>query len=126
MELSIFLAKLIGLYFIIAGGIMALRKDVLVPIFEDVVANKGFLVLSGVFNLVIGLAIAIGHPVWVWSWPLLITLLGYYAIAKGVLELGFPEYVRRIGPTILQNHYWTVIVVVLVLGIFLTYFGFVA
>lgn len=88
-------------------------------------SSAGLLAFSGAFALMIGLAIAVGHPVWEWSWRVVITLLGYLAIVQGVLRLVYPEKVREMGLKILNKQaFVSVIAILTILGLFLTYHGF--
>ncbi len=90
MELSIFLAKLLGIYSLIVGVDLLLRRHELAGAVKDFASSKGLLVLSGSLSLFIGLAIAIAHPVCEMDWRGLVTLLGYVLIFRGIMRVAFP------------------------------------
>jgi uncharacterized membrane protein HdeD (DUF308 family) len=125
MELSIFFAKLIGLFFLILVVLMLLRKQQIENFAKEFFATKGLLFFAGVINLLFGLTIAISHPIWEWNWRGLITLLGYLAILKGIVRIGFPDQDRTVEPKMMGG-YWIIVVVLAILGVYLTYSGFTA
>ena len=55
--------------------------------------------LLGLFNLPIGLVVVIGHNVWVWGIPVVVTLAGWVMVLKSVVYLLFPGTLSRVMPT---------------------------
>lgn len=90
MDLSIFLAKLFGLYFLIAGGIIMLRQKSFMPILTEFFGSKALIMLMGAVELVAGLAIAIAHPTLTPDWRGVITLIGWTMILEGIMYLSSP------------------------------------
>ncbi|MFZ2886551.1 MAG: hypothetical protein WA021_01890 [Minisyncoccia bacterium] len=90
MDLSIFLAKLFGLYFLIAGGIVMLRQKSFMPIVMDFFGSKPLIMLVGLLELVAGLALVIAMPNVTPDWRGIISLIGYWMVAEGILYLASP------------------------------------
>lgn len=85
------------------------------------------MMIFGILNLMLGLAIAIAHPFFESSWVGLITLIGYLAIISGIIRIAFPNELRKFSDKILQvPGYWIAFGIYLVLGLILTYAGFAA
>jgi hypothetical protein len=126
MGLSIFLAKLLGIYMLIVAAVWLVRRGELDTSFKQIVASKGLIVFSGLMNILLGLAIAIGHPIWQLNWMGLITFLGYVMIFKGLMRLIFTEEVQKHMLNIISKGYWAIIALLAVIGAFLTYSGFMA
>jgi hypothetical protein len=126
MDLSIFLARLMGLYMLIFAAILILRKNEVMVSIKEMLSARGYQLLAGFFSLLAGLAIAIGHPIWEANWRVIITILGYLAILKGVMRIGFPKESLVYEQEMLRNPvgYWIILAILVVLGIILTYFGF--
>ncbi len=124
MNLSIFLAKLIGIYYLIITALWLLRKDQFEKGVRDLLSSNGLLTLTGAFQLLFGLAIAISHPVWELNWRGLITLLGYIAIVQGILRLIFPQKIKNFALNSLDKGYWILLCILAIIGIILTYHGF--
>ncbi len=125
MELSLFLAKLIGIYMLVVGAVCIVRRDAMFGAIEEFLADRPAMFLSGVIALVIGIAMAIGHSVWEPNWRGLITLIGYLSIVKGITRIGFPDLPKNVadrfrnGPLV-----WLWLGVVLAMGGYLTWAGF--
>jgi hypothetical protein len=124
MELSIFLAKLLGLYFLVFAVLCLFRKHQIQAAAKDMTASKGVLAVSAEISLIFGLAIVIDHTIWEVTWRGLITLIGYLMILKAVLRLAFPNVVKKMTNKCLANGYWLCLIIMFVIGIYLTYCGF--
>ena len=126
MALSIFLAKLLGLYMLIVGLIaLARREQFQRSVINSMLSSEGLLAYSGAINIVLGLAILIGHPVWELNWHGLITLIGLLILVQGILRMGFTTEIQRWwSHKKMQNGYWVIFGVVTLVGAYLTYVGF--
>lgn len=126
MELSLFLAKLLGLYFLIVAIELLVRKHEFDGAIKDFASSKGLILFSGSLSLLIGLAIVIGHPVYQWNWRGLITFIGYLLILRGVIRITFPTQLKKRIFSLFHRGYWVIFGLLLLLGICLTYSGFIA
>ena|SRR3990167_1678740 len=126
MELSIFLAKLLGLYLLLMSLDLLIRRKELESAMKDFVSSKGLLFYSGSLSMVVGLAIIIGHPIYTLTWQGLITLIGYLLIVRGFARAAFPSVLNKRFYRFFHKRYWLLFIVLLVLGAYLTYSGFTA
>jgi hypothetical protein len=128
VELSLFLAKLLGIYCLISFILLVTQKEQMMQGVKAFCTNLPIIMFSGALSLLAGLAILIGHPIWAWEWPLLITLLGLLMVLRGIYRLGFPASCSKcIQAFFTHKNSWAWISVIsFVLGIFLTWHGFVA
>ena len=90
METTLFLAKIIGLYFLVIGLHMALRGKELRVMFEAFAENRPLTYLTSVFVLILGLLLVVSHNVWVAGWPVIVTLLSWLVLIKAVAYLLLP------------------------------------
>lgn len=90
MELSIFLAQLLGAYFVVAGGIILFRRKSLIPVVAEVGHDRALILVIALMQLLGGLAIGISHPIWMPDWQGLITFIGWWMIVESVLYLTMP------------------------------------
>ena len=75
--LTIFLAKLIGLYCVLFGLVMVAQKEAMLDIVAALMRNGPVLLIVEVIAVTAGLAIVIGHNVWSGgALPVLVTLPG--------------------------------------------------
>ncbi len=125
MELSLFLAKLFGIYLLIVSVLWAVRGKVISDVIEEFFASRPMLFLSGLLALAVGIAMVISHSVWELNWRGLITLIGYLTIVKGVVRIGFPTVPQAAARSLLKGTpigIW--ISISLMLGGYLTWVGF--
>jgi hypothetical protein len=86
--------------------------------------NASTLVSFGIFGLIIGLAIVASHQIWK-GWPIIISLLGYWAVLKGILIIFYPEWVMNIANTAFHgNNLYIGIGCDFIIGLILLYCGF--
>ncbi len=76
--------------------------------------------LNGVLLFVAGLAIVRTHNVWVRAWPVLVTVLGWVALAIGLLRMFAPQ-APQLGPSVST---YAVVFLLFLLGAVLTLQGF--
>jgi hypothetical protein len=81
------------------------------------------ILVSGVLLFIAGLAIVRVHNYWAEGWPVVVTVLGWLAIAGGILRMLFPIQLARIVPGVGERAdlIGPALVVFLLLGVFLSY-----
>jgi uncharacterized protein YjeT (DUF2065 family) len=127
MDTSIFLAKLIGPILAVIGLGPLINRATYQAVAEEVVKSRVQLYLSGVLALTAGLAIVLSHNEWDLSWQVIITIIGWLAILRGLLRLLIPQQIGDFltralarGPQVLTG----VGVVALIIGAFLAWKGY--
>jgi hypothetical protein len=127
MEISIFLAKSLGLYFIIVSVGMLLNGNKLKPILVDFLKDPGMVLMSGFLALIIGILIVVSHNIWVMGWPVIITVLGWFSLFKGIIRFMCPEMVINKTSIWIESRttYNISLFIILLLGVVLLYFGYV-
>ncbi len=121
MELSIFLAKVLGLYLVIVPLAVLVNRKRLPRLVEEFSTNIGLNILASIFALVLGLLLVVSHNIWTADWRVIITILGWLTLAKGVVRLFFLEQVQKLSRISLKP--WFLVLFVLV-GLYLSYIGF--
>jgi len=128
MQTSIFLARLLGPLLLLTGAGIVLNPKSFRTIAGEVVRSVTLVYLFGFMDLAAGLAIVLTHNVWVASWRVLITLLGWLLLIRGAVRIVAPETIMGYAAKVIRNK--QVIpsagAVVGVLGLVLCYFGYVA
>lgn len=127
---TIFLSRLIGLYYIFVTLSMIMRKQSIVEWVTRVVHDptEGF--LAGVIGVAIGLAMILGHNVWSGgAVAVVVTLIGWATLIKSLLFLYLPPeleaelFLRRAH---YQDFFYFYMALSLAIGIYLTYRGFLS
>jgi len=126
MSTSIFLAKLLGPILLVAGIAMLVNRKQLDAIAQELLGSPLLLLLLGIIDFAIGLAIVLTHNVWVADWRVIITLLGWALLVRGAVRMLVPEQAKALGTKLLKNS--TVICVglgvTIALGVVLSWFGY--
>ncbi len=127
MQTSVYLAKLIGPILLVAGLALVANAGSFRKMAQDIVRIPIFLFLFGLLDLTAGLAIVLAHNVWVADWPLIITLLGWLGIVRGVIRILLPNQLIALASRMVERT--TVFYVgggaTLVLGAVLCFFGYI-
>ncbi len=124
MDLSTFLAQLLGIYMLVIAFELITRRHEFEGAVKDFASSKGLIFFSGSLSLLMGLAVVIGHPVYETTFRGLITLLGYLLILRGVWRTAFPTRAQKKLVACCHKCHKGIILILIVLGAFLTYSGF--
>jgi len=123
MEMSVFLAKWIGLYSLIIAALWMVRREQFEVMVKEILSNKGVVGLLGIMDLLFGLAIILIHPYWELNWRGLITLIGLLCIVRGIIRFACPSCIEHLATSLLTKS-WLFIGILIIIGLYLTYFGF--
>ncbi len=88
--MEIFLAKLFGIYFLIVGIVITIRRKAVMPTIRELAANRSLLLVLGAVEVIAGLAIALYYPTISWSVEGILSLIGYMMVIEGILYLAAP------------------------------------
>jgi hypothetical protein len=127
---TIFLSRLIGLYCIIIALSMMTRRQATVETVTALLQNSPMMLIVGIITLAAGLAVVLAHNVWSGgALVVVVTLVGWITLTKSLLFLFLPPEVEA-GLFLGQLHYQPLFYVYgafsLVLGVYLTYGGFLS
>jgi hypothetical protein len=129
LSLTIFLAKIIGLYCIIVALAMMADKQSAVASVNALVRNPPLLLLAEVLGLAVGLAMILGHNIWSGgALPVVVTLVGWLTAIRGAVLLALPQDTKMkfFEALSYDEHFYVYMGTTLVLGLFLTFAGFSA
>ncbi len=126
METSIILAKILGPYCLIValGGLLNLK--VYQRVISEFMTNAALVYLGGILALLFGLLVLRFHHIWTLDWRIIITIIGWMGIIKGICLILFPGSLAQVAkwyqksPVFLASH----LILALVLGIILTVVGY--
>ena len=129
LPLTIFLAKLLGLYCIIFALAMMMRKQTAIATVKAIVANPPLLLLFEAIGLGCGLAMIIGHNIWSGgALPVVVTLVGWLFVIRGagLLALSPAATAKLIDALRYEQLFYVYMGGTLVLGLYLAWAGFTA
>lgn len=127
MDLSIFVAQVAAIVYLAVGVGMLLDKKYYAKVLDGFMKDTTGMYLGGFMALIAGFALVTYHNEWVKSWEVLVTILGWIALIKGVMLLAFPTtFVGMTKSWVSGKNLNAFAFVVVALGLVFGYFGFVA
>ena len=125
MNISIFLARIFGLYLAIISIAMLIDWKGFLRRIERYVENPGLMLFGSIMTLLLGLLLINIHNVWVWDWRVVITLLCWITFIKGLVHLFIPTFPAKVISIYKTGIvYYSCGIVTLIIGGFLIYQGF--
>lgn len=127
--LTIFLAKLIGLFTLIFSVALLLRGEDLVVTITAFMNDRPTLILFGMLALASGLAIVLAHNRWSGGvLTIVVTVLGWVLVLRGLLLVFLPSGVIEsfIAWLRFEERIYLYAMTPFLLGAYLTYAGFTA
>ena len=92
MNVTLVLAQALGIIFVVMGISMLGNKKYLVNAVQDIMRSPGLLWLCGFVALAMGAVLVALGNLWGSGSQLLIAILGWIAVLKGVFILIFPGF----------------------------------
>ena len=121
-----FIAQIIGLLFCIDAVGVLVNTAFYRRIVEEFIESPALCYLGGILALFFGLFILNFNNAWTADWTVIITIIGWLSVVKGVLLIVFPNvYLNfsnwmRMGDAMMRY----IGIIYLLLGLFLTFKGF--
>jgi hypothetical protein len=126
MDLTHFLARLLGLYCIVISIMMLSRKQEMLAIVTSCIQNRALLFLVELLGLAAGLAIVLGHNIWSSGLlPLIVTLIGWLTLIRSTILLFMSSETvgRFIKAVRYEQNYYLFTAIPLLIGLYLTVAG---
>ncbi len=125
-RLTIYLARLLGLFIIILVGGLLVRGPALI---DAAVASAPLMFTYAIISLALGLALVLGHNVWSGdALPVVVTLTGWLILAKGLALLLITQdsLTRLYAGMGYDAHFRLFLAPSFLIGLYLTWAGFTA
>jgi len=107
MNTSRSLARLMGPILLVIGIGMAfglmMEGAGYSSVLREFIANRALIFLTGILTLLAGVAIINVHNVWVPDWRVIVTVLGWLLVLRGIMLLVFPLTVQVFGDRVAMS-----------------------
>ncbi len=123
MELSFLVAKILALTYVTAGIAALSGKITFSKIVEDFEKSQGLTFISGFITLIIGMLLVTYHNIWVKDWTVLITIIAWISLLKGIMLIIFPQSISSFKGWYKNTRIWGIFMIIV--GLLFGYFGFV-
>jgi hypothetical protein len=105
MNTSKYIARLMGPVMLVIGLGMAagllMEGAAYTSLLKEFIASRALIFITGILALTAGLAIVNTHNLWVRDWRVMVTILGWLLVLRGVMLLIFPSVVQTLGDRVL-------------------------
>jgi len=126
MNLVNYLAEIFGILLVVLPLAMLINQKYLKTLLQAVKDDKTSFCL-GITALVIGLSMVLAYNVWEKSWQVVITIIGWLILLKGLALLFLPEFVRKWVSKVENASFVPYALIIAVfIGLIITYLGFTA
>ena len=125
MILSNYLAALWGITIFVVSLSLLVKQKVLGKLVAEM-KNEAIMYFGGIFSLVVGIAMVLAHNVWVLNWQVIITILGWLSLLKGLDVLFLPKRMKTRWAKMEKKQWFIIFLSLLIFGLILIYFGFTA
>jgi hypothetical protein len=124
MDLSILIARILFILFVIIGLRGIFDKKYYQKIIKDTFKNTGVTLLFGMIVFIASFFIVTYHNIWS-GWEVLITLVGWLGLVKGISFLLFPSFLKKISLPIFNGKIAIILpYTTILIGLIFGWFGF--
>jgi len=118
--------QIISIVYIAVGIGIFINPGFYKKLFEDFIENAAVLYLGGVMALVVGYLILAFHNTWTMDLSVIITIVGWLALIKGILILIQPKIMIALSKAMAQKESILKIeaIAVIILGLAFSFLGF--
>jgi len=118
-----FFARVLGPFLVIVDVTAVARVSDMQTLLSQFEANSLWTFVTGAFILLFGLIIVAGHQYWQGAAAIIVSLLGWLIVLRGLLLVAFPKaFVAAANSMIGAQAWWVALCIVFALiGLYLTY-----
>jgi hypothetical protein len=127
METSLFIARMLAVYYLAVGFGFLLNGKYYREELSKLLDSSGFRFFGGIMAFVIGALIIQYHNFWVKDWTVLVTIIGWLSLTKGLFLIIFPTSFGFIKPMLKPKNLTRFMTpMIFIMGLVFGYFGFIA
>jgi hypothetical protein len=123
---SLYLAQVVGLYLIIGGGVIMMRRSYLIPVVGTFIEERLARFIWSSVELIIGLFFVLGFQDWTTTHGSLLSVLAWMLLVEGFLYLTVPDkYIKKFFK-VFNTQPWYILggILSLIVGLYLAGVGF--
>lgn len=126
MNTSKFLSKAIGFYLLIISLMILLNTHQFLSNVTHLIEDPALMCITGFFTLILGLLMVLSHNVWTWNWRVLVTLICWITLLKGITILILPQHMQMMSLSFLKHNDMIYVSAAtdFILGVLFVYFGY--
>ncbi|OBH98478.1 hypothetical protein [Mycobacterium sp. E2733] len=120
-----FFSRVLGPFLIIVDVTAVARSSDMQSLLSQFEANSMWTFVTGAFILLLGLTIVAAHQSWRGAAAIIVSLLGWLIVLRGLLLVAFPKFFASLANDMIGAQGWwiTACIVFALVGVYLTYVG---
>jgi hypothetical protein len=126
MAIEILVARMFAILYLVIGIAGVMDKKYFLNMTNEIMKNPGLRFTWAMFAFVAGFLIISYHNVWT-GWPIIVTLIGWIGLIKGIMILLFPKMLEKKANMVFKGVLAGAMpYICIILGLIVGYFGFLA
>jgi cytochrome bd-type quinol oxidase subunit 2 len=118
-------ARVLGPFLVIVDVTAMVRASDMEQLLSQFEANSLWTFVTGAFILLFGLIIVAAHQRWQDAAAIIVSVLGWLIVLRGLLLVAFPKVFVSVANSMIGAHAWWVALCIIfaLIGLYLTYVG---
>ena len=118
-------ARVLGPFLVIVDITAMVRASDMQGLLSQFEANSMWTFVTGAFILLFGLIVVAAHQYWQGAAAIIVSLLGWLVVLRGLLLVAFPRVFVSVANSMIGAQAWwvTLCVIFALIGLYLTYVG---
>ena len=123
MDISLVVAKILGVYLIVSGLFLIFRGKTLPLLLKDFFNHPAIVYLTGTILIFLSTLLLIENNIWDGSWHTLITIFAWLVFLKGLLYILIPDALQKMVDKKLLGPVGFYGLIAIVVGVYLFFLG---
>jgi hypothetical protein len=123
MEISLLVAKVVGIYLIVSGLFLLFRGQTVPHLLKDFFDHPAIIYLSGAILMFLSTVYLLQYNVWDGTWRVLVTVVMWATLAKGIAYILAPQMLHRLVTKKMLGAVSLYGLIAIVAGVYLFYLG---
>ncbi|OGN63785.1 MAG: hypothetical protein A3E80_06690 [Chlamydiae bacterium RIFCSPHIGHO2_12_FULL_49_9] len=126
MTFSIYLAQVIGFTILLMNLAVLSNQQRYKRTVIEFVGNAPLVTLSGMISIILGFILVMSHNIWIYGWPVVITIISWILLLQGIMRLFAPDaFAKMVKEMVAKPTYVILSWIWLVIAIYLIWAGFI-
>jgi len=123
MDITILVAKILGIYLIVSGLFLLLKGKTVPHLLKDFFDHPATVYLTGVILIFLSSMYLVQYNIWDGSWKVLVTLFAWIVMLKGLSYILFPQALNQIMVKKFRKSFGIYGVIAIIIGTYLFFLG---
>ena len=95
MTLTVYLARFFGVYIAVMGIVMIVRREAMLQLMSAFIDQRPLIFVLAMLRVLIGLAVVLAHNEWRGTVAIVVSLIGWITLLRGIALMLLPADTER-------------------------------